>query len=145
MKKLEAQQLISGTWGEMWLDGNNVGECYGLQLKVSYTKEDVMLPGRMMTDTKIKSVKGTGTVKYYKVNSRFAQVHGNAVMEGRDTRLTIISKLHDPDSFGAERVQATGVSFDDLILADWETGNIVKHDAPLTFTGYSFLDMIGVQ
>lgn len=145
MKKFEAKRIISGTFGEMWLDGNYVGECYGLQLKVSYNKEDVQLPGQIMTDTKLKSAKGTGTIKYYKVNSRMAQVHGRAVREGRDTRFTIISKLDDPDAYGAERVQVTGVSFDDIIIADWESGNMIKHDAPLTFADYDYLDMIEVQ
>ena len=35
-----AKRVISGTWGEVWLDGEYVGECYALQAKHAFTKED---------------------------------------------------------------------------------------------------------
>ena len=37
-----------------------------------------------------------------------------------DERGTVITKLKDPDSWGAERVALYNVSFDDLTLADWQ-------------------------
>lgn len=145
MGRIEAQRVINGTFGEMWLDGAHVGECYGLQLKVSLTKDEIQIPGQLMTDTKLKNAKGTGTLKSYKMFSRLAEIHSAAIKEGRDLRFTIISKLADPDAFGAERVCAKGVSFDDFILADWEAGVPGKVDSPLTFTDYDFLDKIGVR
>ena len=137
-------RLISGTFGELWIDNQLVGECYGLQLKVTFDKEDVQLPGRIMKDTKLKSAKGTGTVKYYKVNSRFAEIVGDKMLKGIDSRFTLISALKDPDAYGYERVCVRGASFDDLVLADWEAGSIIKHDSPLTFTSWEYLDRIAV-
>ena len=32
-----AKRVMSGTWGEVWLDGDKVAEAYGLQLRKSYT------------------------------------------------------------------------------------------------------------
>lgn len=140
-----AKRQISGSFGTLWLDNEQVGECYGLQAKISFTKEDVSIPGQLMTDTKIKSSKGTGTLKLYKTNSRMAIKLAEAHKNGLDVRCTIISKLADPDSYGAERIAVKGVSFDDLILADWEAGNLGKNDVPFTFTDYEPLDLIEVR
>lgn len=138
-----AKRVISGTWGEVWLDGDKVGECYGLQAKVSFNKEDVALCGQMAVDKKVTSVSCTGSLKLHKVTSRMAQVIGEWIRNGRDIRFTIVSKLSDPDSYGAERVVLKNVSFDDLTLADWEAKNVGKVEAPFTFTDYEYLDMIG--
>ena len=55
-----AKRVISGTWGEVWLDGDKVSECYGLQAKVSFNKEDIALCGQMASDKKVtaSSVRG---------------------------------------------------------------------------------------
>ena len=116
----EGKRVINGTWGEVWLDSELVAECYGLQLKVSTQKEDVFLCGQMMKDKKVTATEGTGSLRLYKSSSIMAKKLATAISSGRDLRFTIISKLADPDAYGAERVSVSGVSFDDLTLADWE-------------------------
>ena len=137
-----AKRVISGTWGEVWLDGDKVAECYGLQAKVSFTKEDIALCGRMATDKKVTGIECTGSMRMHKVTSRMAQAIGEYIRNGRDIRFTIVSKLGDPDAYGAERVVLKNVSFDDVTLADWEAKTVGKVEAPFTFTDYEFLDMI---
>ena len=138
-----AKRVISGTWGEVWLEGDKVSECYGLQAKVSFNKEDIALCGQMASDKKVTGIDCTGSLRMHKVNSRMAQVIGQYIRNGRDIRFTVISKLNDPDAYGAERVVLKNVSFDDLTLADWEAKSPGKVESPFTFTDYEFLDMIG--
>ena len=57
----------------------------------------------------------------------------------------MISKLRDPDSYGAERVALYDVSFDDLTLADWQATAVGSVTAPFTFSDYEYLDQIEVQ
>lgn len=140
-----AERTINGTFGEMWMNNEQVGECYGLSAKVSVTREDVLIPGRLMTGNKVKSMKGSGSMKLWKTTSRMAILLSDALKAGKDIRCTIVSKLADPDAFGAERVAIKQVSFDDLILAAWENGSIQKDDVPFTFEDWEFLDTIGVQ
>lgn len=137
-----AKRVMSGTWGEVWLDNDYVGECYGLQAKVNFVKVDVPMCGRMATDKKISSINCTGSMRLYKVSSRMAIAIGDAIRNGRDVRFTVISKLADPDAYGAERVVLKNVSFDDLTLADWEVAVNGKVEAPFTFTDYEFLDLV---
>ena len=137
-----AKRVISGTWGEVWLDGDKVSECYGLQAKVSFNKEDIPLCGQMASDKKVTSIECTGSLRMHKVNSRMAQAIGGYIRNGQDVRFTIISKLKDPDSYGAERVVLKNVSFDDITLADWEAKAVGKVESPFTFTDYEYLDQI---
>ena len=112
-----AKRVMSGTHGEIWLDGEQVAECYKFQAKVTLNKEDVPQCGVMWTDSKVKNMTGKGSVGLYKVSSRMARLIGEQARAGKDPRFTIISKLDDPDAYGAERVAVKNVSFDDLTLA----------------------------
>ena len=137
-----AKRVLSGTWGEVWLEGEKVSECYGLQAKITYNKEDVALCGQMGVDYKVKSYKGTGSLRMHKVSSRMAKLIGEKIRDGQDVRFTIISKLADPDSNRAEPVVLKNAGFDDLTLADWEADTLGKVEAPFTFTNYEYLDTI---
>ena len=118
-----AKRVVSGTWGEVWLDGDKVSECYGLQAKASFNKEDIALCGQMASDKKVTSIDCTGSLRLHKVTSRMAQAIGENIRNGRDVRFTI-------------------VSIDDLPLADWEAKRVGKVECPFTFTDYEFLDVI---
>lgn len=139
-----AKRVISGTWGEVWLDGDKVSECYGLQAKVSFNKEDIALCGQMASDKKVTSIECTGSLRMHKVTSRMALAIGENIRNGKDVRFTIVSKLKDPDAYGAERVVLSNVSFDDLTLADWEAKSVGKVEVPFTFTDFEYLDMVTV-
>jgi len=139
-----AKRIICGTWGEAWLDGDYVSECYGLQAKVSVNKEDVKRCGQPAVDKKMTGISCTGSLKLHKVSSRMAIAIGDKIKIGQDPRFTIISKLDDPDAYGAERIVIRNVSFDDLTLADWEAATNGTVECPFTFTDYEFLDSVEV-
>lgn len=139
---MEAKRIINGTFGEVWLDGDKVAECKGLEAKIEFDKEDVNLPRQLAKDSKLIGWSGTGTLKLHKATSRMAKALEDMVKQGRDLRFTIVSKLDDPDAYGAERVAVKNVSFDDLTLADWEVATKGEVESPFTFTDYDFHDTI---
>lgn len=143
--KFSAKRIMNGTFGEVWLDGEWVGECHGCQAKLNFNKEDINICRQMGVDKKLVSYGGTGSLSLYKVNSRMAIKIGEKIKNGEDPRFTIISKLDDPDAYGAERVVLRNVSFDDLTLADWQAATAGKVTAPFTFTDYEFLDLVEVR
>ena len=136
-----AKRVLSGTFGEVWVDGEKIAECTACQLKVSKNKETINLCGQFMTDTKATSGSGTVSLTLYKVDSGFAQKQ-SGLQNGVDRRFTVISKLKDPDSWGAERVAVYNVSLDDVTLADWQAATVGKVTVPFTFSRYEFLDQI---
>lgn len=139
-----AKRIANGTYGEVWIDGEKVAECTGCQAKVTLNKKTVNLCGELMEDVKILSAKGAGSLTLQKVDSGMAVKLGD-LQSGIDRRFTVISKLRDPDSYGAERVALYGVSFDELTLADWTSATEGTVTAPFTFTKYEYLDRIEVQ
>ena len=139
-----AKRVISGLWGEVWLDGEKIAECTACQLRVSKNKETINLCGQFMSDSKATSGSGTGSLTLYHVDSGMIQKQAD-LQSGIDRRFTVISKLRDPDSYGAERVAVYNVSFDDLTLADWQAATVGTVTAAFTFSRYELMDQIEVQ
>lgn len=142
---VETKRICNGTFGELWLDGEYVGECYKAQAKIEFQKEEIKQCSNFFVDSKVVGYKGTGSLTMHKVNSRMAQKVATLVKDKKEVRFTIISKLADPDAFGAERVSISGVMFDDLTLFDWEAQKPLETEAPFTFTEYEYLDQITPQ
>lgn len=139
-----AKRVINGTYGEVWVDGEKIAECTACQAKVAKQKETIRLCGQFMSDTKATGADGTGSLTLYHVDSGFLQRQRD-LQSGVDPRCTVIAKLRDPDSYGAERVALYNVSFDDLTLADWAAATNGTIIAPFTFSRYELLDTIEVQ
>ena len=139
---LKAKNVISGTYGSVWLDGDEMFEIKSFQAKDEYQKEEVKVAGKMATGTKYMGYSGKGSLALHKVNSRMIKAIGQQIKEGKEPRFTIIGKLADPDAEGVERIAINNVSFDDLTLFDFEVGALGQTECPFTFTDYDFLDLI---
>lgn len=138
------KRVMSGTWGEVWLDNEYVAEAYSLSARITYAKSPIARCGLMANDHKVTGYSGSGTIGMHKISSRMAVLIGKKIRNGEDVRFTVISKLDDPDAYGQERVRLSGVSFDDLTLANWEANTSGRVDVPFTFTDYDFLDTVEV-
>jgi len=139
---LDASRVINGTFGEVWLDGDKVSECYGLEAKVEIDKEEISVCGKLGTDTKMMGYKGTGSLKLHKVNSRMMIKLSGQIKAGMNPRLQILSSLKDPAAYGAERILIKDAAFDDLTLANWEAKAKGEVECPFTFTDWELLDTI---
>ena len=99
MADTRGNRVLSGTWGEAWVDGAKVWEISKVEVKVSANREDVQLG--LDVDSKITGLKGEITLAAKKVYDRY-----NAVFEsykkGIDQRLQLITKLADPDAVGGQ-------------------------------------------
>lgn len=142
---MQAKDVINGTWGEVWIDGDKVSECFALQAKVTLAKADVNICGKLAKGSKITGTEGKGTLKLHKVSSRMVIKVSDNIKKGKETVCTIVSKLADPDSYGAERVAIKDVTIDELTLADWEAKKNGEESIPFTFTDWDFLDTITPQ
>ena len=140
MSKIDsAKRVISGTYGELWWDGELIAECDKFSAKYTQSKEVVNLARQTVEDSKVMGSKGTGSFRVYKVYSRFRD-YADAVQSGKDVRGTFVSKLDDPDAYGAERVAIYNVSLDEVPLVNWERKTIQKDEVPFTFTSHKFLE-----
>jgi len=136
-----AARIMNGTHGQLWEDGNLIAECTAFQLKIAKNFEDKNRCGQMATDRKLISVKITGSMTLDKVYTRGAH-DSDSAMSGHDVRHTLVGALDDPDAYGAERVAAYGVSYDEQTLADWAAAKAGSVTIPFQATGYKYLDKV---
>lgn len=67
---VEAKRVMSGTFGELWLDNDYVAEATKSQAKVEFNKEEIKMCGTWFTDTKVVGCTGKGSFTLKKVNTR---------------------------------------------------------------------------
>ena len=142
MKSYTPEKVINGTFGEVWVDDDYMAEVTALEAKVSLDKTEVNQVGTLAKGYKITGIDGKGTLKLNKVSSYFIKKLSDNTKAGKTTTCTIISKLNDPDSFGAERIQLNGCTFDELTLANWEAKKLGEESIVFSFTSWEVLDTI---
>lgn len=133
MAKQKGNRTLSGTHGEVWVDGEKIWEFSKIEVKVTANREDVQLD--LDVDSKITGLKGEFTLTLKKVYSRY-----NAVFEswkkGIDQRSQIITKLADPDAVSGqqERYSIDNCWFSELPLVNMEKGAIIEEEVSGGFT-----------
>ena len=95
MSGLSANRVLSGSFAEIWVDGNRIAEASGIQMTVKLIRSEVQIG--MDVDSKITGCRGEGQLRLRQVFSRFFDVVENAAA-GADLRVTITTALKDPDS-----------------------------------------------
>ncbi len=142
---MNAENIINGTWSQLWMDGDKVSEAYGLVAKVTVQKTAVNICGKLAEDTKTTGIQCKGTLKLHKVSSRMILKISANIKKGKQTVCTLISALEDPDAYGAERLCIKDAKFDELTLVDWEAKKNGEESIAFTFTDWNYLDTITPQ
>ena len=139
---MKANEVINGTWGEVWINDELVDEIKAFQAKYEFDKEEVNIAGDMFTHYKVIGYNGSGSMTLNKTNSRMIKMLIEYVKEGLEPEITIVGKLEDPGNEGSERIALSEVSFDDLTLFDFEVKTLGETECPFTFTECAVLDSI---
>lgn len=142
MQGYEPDNVISGTWGEVWLDDHYMAETTAFKLEISAKYTSIARCRKLMDGQKLTGIEAKGEVKFHKVSSFTAKRISDALKRGKSPKFKIISKLDDPDALGMERVVAYGCKFDKTILADWEAGKVVEEAYSFTCEDWDFIDTI---
>ena len=140
MEGMEAKKVMYGSQGEAWTDGDYMAQVEGLKASITYDKIEVKMVKHMGKDYKIVGWSGKGTLKLHKVDSYFIRKYAEAIKNGQQMPITIISKVSDPDAVGEERVALKNVLFDGIDLANWEVGKIGEESYSFTFSSFEILD-----
>lgn len=142
MKTFSDEQIINGTHGEAWIDGEYLAEIKGFEAKVEIEKEDIKRVRRMGTGSKMKGYKCTGTMTLFKVDSTMIKKMSDSIKLGVNPSFKLLSSLADPASLGAERIIIKDAKFDNIILANWKVDEIGEQEYPFTFTDWELKDLI---
>lgn len=130
MAKIKGNRTLSGTWGEIWWNGEKIFELSKIEVKITVNREDVQLDADV--DSKMHGLKGEFTIGLKKVYTRFNDVL-ELLKKGEDVRSQMIAKLADPDAVGGqqERYSFDNCWLNDFPVAGWEKGSSIDEE----FTG----------
>lgn len=133
MGKIKGNKTLSGTYGEVWWNGDKIWEVSKIEVKVTANREDVQLD--IDVDSKMTGLKGEFTLTVKKVYSRYADVLAQW-QKGIDPRGQLITKLADPDAVGEqqERYSIDNCWFNELPLVNMEKGAIIEEEISGGFT-----------
>ena len=130
---IRGNRILSGTYAEVWVDGEKIFEVSKIELKVTANRADVQIG--LDVASKMTGLKGEGAYVVKKVYTR-----AKAVLEkwkkGSDVRVQIIAKLQDPDAVNGqiERWSVDNVWHNELPVVNWEKGGIVEEEVSIGFT-----------
>lgn len=142
MDSYTAQNVINGTWAEVWVDNDYMAEATALEAKLKLDTSEVPMLRTWYKGYKVTGITGSGTLKLNKVSSYFINKVINNIRQGKATRASIITKLDDPEAFGAERILLKDCVFTELTLADWEAGKNLEESIPFSFSECEILESI---
>ncbi len=141
MGKIKGNKTLTGSWGEVWVNGEKIWELSKIEQKITANREDVQLG--LDVDSKMTGMKGEFTLTVKKVYTRFWDIVED-MKKGLDTRVQIISKLADPDAVNAqeERYSTDNCWFNDLPIVNYEMGALIEQE----FTGgFTPSDMVNLD
>lgn len=136
MKDFKATQVINGTWGQVWYDGEYLAELTSAKAEVGYKKTAVSQTMKMADGQKITGLEPKGEFKLHHVNDSVMKKEQAAVKAGKTPTHTIIMGVDDPDAVGAERVTLFNCVLDKMILADFEQGKLGERSYAFTFDNW---------
>lgn len=141
-KEFKGEQVINGTFGEMWIDGEYMAQVISLKAEVTQKKTAIAMVQHLQEGQKMTGLEQKGEVKFHKINSTLMKKMSEYFKRGKMMTCTIVSNINDPDSAGAERVALYGCLFDKVSLIDWEAGKMGEESYSFTFEDWELLNTI---
>jgi len=133
MNGFRPEQVINGTWGELWFDGEYLAQVTACKAEVGFKKTAITQCQSLIDGQKITGLEPKGELKMHHINSFVMNKVGALVKAGKTPTHTIISNVSDPDAIGAERVAFYYCVLDKMVLADWEAGKTGEESYSFTF------------
>lgn len=142
MKGIRAEQVINGTYGELWFDGEFLAQVTACKTEIGFKKTAIAQCQNLIDGQKITGLEPKGEIKLHHINSFIMKKVSAAVKAGKTPTHTIISNLKDPDALGGERVAYYNCVLDKLILTDWEAGKTCEESYAFTFDDWEVMQSI---
>lgn len=141
-RQMQANRVINGTFGRLWWDEELLANTKSFEAKTTLNWEPVNISEDLGEHQKYMGYSGAGTITLHKIDSLAASKLADAIQSGNMPEGKLVSRLADPASYGHERVELTGVTFDELTLIKWANKEIGEEELPFKFSGFRFLDKI---
>lgn len=134
------ENALRGTYGRVWLEGEEIGILKSVSLKVIPTYEDVIIGHTV--DRQAVSVKYEGSLSFEAVNSISTELC-KKYLQNNAMRFTIECTLADPSAGGKEETYTiNGVTFNEFPLANWQKGSLIQKSFDFRASDIVIVDLI---
>lgn len=135
-------QILTGSAGNVWLQGQLLAQVKSIELKVSGNFDDINFCGDTATYSKFSGWNGEGTLTMYKIDSTVLKLIADAYNSGDMPDIKIVTKLTNVKTGKSERVAVSGITITEFTLAKFEAKANVEEELPIKFSKYEVLDTI---
>lgn len=142
MRSYEAKNVMSGTWGSLYIDDEQMAQLTEFKATVSFDKAPVHMLGVLDEYSKVIGRKSKGSLKMNHVSSYFVEKLYNDFQAGKQTVMSMVAKVDDPDGKGSERYLFKNVVFDELTIIDFSAKKLMEDSYNFTFAGFEKLDTV---
>lgn len=142
MREFKPFNVVTGTFGSVWVNGEEWLNVTKFEAKVTGEFEDINMAGKLMAGKKLMGLTGEGTIVAHKVNSNVTKLLAENFKKGIMPEIKIVGKLADPQALGSERVEILGVVFSEFMLLNFEVKTKMEEEIPFTFEDYNLIDLI---
>lgn len=134
------ENALRGTYGRVWLEGEEIGILKGINLVVTPNYEDVIVG--FTVDRQAVSLQYTGDLTFEAVNSISSELCSK-YLKNTNMRFTIECNLSDPAVKGKEEgYTINGVTFDEFPLANWQKGSLIEKTFKFRASDIVIIDVI---
>lgn len=130
MANTQAKQVLSGTNGKLFIDGEEIGTWQSVSLTITINYEDVIIGSDV--DRKEVSRTGEGSISRQITNSLDAKLY-NKLKNQKDLRFEIETEITSDATGDSQIITVTGVSFDAFNLLNMEKGALASSDMSFRF------------
>ena len=81
-KEFKPEQVINGTWGEAWLDGEYLAQVTALKAEVTPKKTAIAMVQRLNEGQKMTGLELKGEIKLHKINSTIMRKMSESIPGG---------------------------------------------------------------
>ena len=142
MSQMKANEVINGSFGKVWVNGELFANVKSFEAKNSLKYEPVDIAGDMGTHQKYMGFEGAGTMVLHKINTKIGRMLAKAVKTGVMPDIEIVGALTDPAAHGAERVKIMEVTFDEFTLLKFANKELQEEEVPFKYADFDYIDMI---
>lgn len=97
-KNIDPKNVINGTFGYMYIDGEEVAELISVSAQDEITYEDVDQPGHLRSGKKMTGVSGTGEFGINKITNSYNEQWAAKIDAGQQPEVTITTVEADPNA-----------------------------------------------
>lgn len=140
VRRFNDSRVMNGTYGKCFFNNDFLAECNKCSVKVTVNHSDVNQCGTLVTGQKVTGVQISVEVTLLHIRSYSVRKVLNALNEGKEIEFTVMSELNDPNAYGPERYKISGLTLNELPIADWESGKLGEITLSGNATGIEVID-----